>query len=137
MELAALAALLGAMLLFPAIGMAEAWRMQLAYLVPIALLIWSFGAGRGALSRQLARNTTLVLLGEASFALYLVHLPVIHGWIALDEARATPWPVLPLAGAMAGSAILLSVVVFVWVERPLLAVSRRWIRRRFATSQGA
>jgi len=135
MELAALAALVGAMFLFPAIGMAEAWRMQLAYLAPIALLIWSFGGGRGALSRRLGRNRALVLLGEASFALYLVHLPVIHGWIALDEARVTPWPVLPLAGAMAGSAILLSVAVFVWVERPLLAISRRSIRRRFATSQ--
>lgn len=136
LELAALAALVGALLLFPALGVADAWRMQLAYLGPIAALIWIFGHGQGRLSRQLARNGTLVLLGEASFALYLVHLPVIHAGIALDEARDVRWQVMPLAGAMAGSAILLSLVVFLWVERPLLAISRGSIRRRFARNGG-
>ena len=132
LELAALAALLGALALFPALGMAEAWRMQLAYLAPIALLIWSFGLGRGALSQALANAGWLVLLGDASFALYLVHLPVIHGFLALDDARDTPWPVLPLAGAMTLSAVALSVLVFKAIETPLLRGSRRAIRRAFA-----
>ncbi|MBU6267143.1 MAG: acyltransferase [Sphingomonadales bacterium] len=132
LEAAALAALLGALALFPALGMAEAWRMQLAYLAPIALLIWSFGLGRGALSRALANAGWLVLLGDASFALYLLHLPVIHGFLALDEAREVAWPVLPLAGAMTVCAVVLSVAVFRWVETPLLKRSRKLIRQAFA-----
>lgn len=132
LEVAALALLLGALLLFPALGMAEAWRMQLAYLVPVALVIWSFGIGAGTLSGWLAGTALLVLLGDASFALYLVHLPVIHAGVALDEARQAPWPVIPLAAAMTVSAVLLSVVVFRWVETPLQALSRRLIRQRLA-----
>ena len=131
LEMVALAALLGALALFPAAGMPEALRMQLAYLLPIALLIWSFGLGAGRLSRSLARSVTLVLLGDASFALYLVHLPVFHGFLALDDARDVPWPVLPLAAVMTASAIVLSVLLFRFVETPLLARSRRMIRGAF------
>ncbi|MDE2403402.1 MAG: acyltransferase [Sphingomonadales bacterium] len=131
LELVALGTLLGAVALFPALGMAEAWRMQLAYLAPIALLIWVFGNGRGAFSGALGGSRLLVLLGDASFALYLVHLPVIHGFLAIDDARDAPWPVLPLAAAMTISAIMLSVMVFRWIEVPLLARSRAAIRRRF------
>ena len=130
LEVAALGLLVGALAAFPALGVAEAWRMQLAYLAPIALLIWSFGLGAGAISRGLAGSALLVLLGDASFALYLVHLPVIHGFLALDEAREVAWPVLPLAGAMTVSAIALSVAVFRFVETPLLRRSRRLIRER-------
>jgi peptidoglycan/LPS O-acetylase OafA/YrhL len=130
-EFAACLAVIGAAALLPALGVADAWRMQLAYLPGMVLLVWIFGGGHGGLSQVLAGAGGLVLLGEASFALYLVHLPVIHGFLALDDAREVPWPVLPLAAAMAASAIALSLAVHFGVERPLLARLRPAIGRRF------
>jgi peptidoglycan/LPS O-acetylase OafA/YrhL len=130
-EVGACALVVGAAALLPTLGVADSWRMQLAYLPGMLLLVWVFGGGRGTLSRWLAKSAALVLLGEASFALYLVHLPVIHGFLALDDAREVPWPVLPLAAAMAASAIALSLAVHLGVERPLLARLRPAIARRF------
>ncbi|HZU64273.1 MAG TPA: acyltransferase [Novosphingobium sp.] len=133
LEALALALLFDAMASAQALGLAEAWRMQLAYLPYMALLIWTFAQGGGWFSRVLARTRWLVLLGDASFALYLVHLPVVHAglWLQdrLDEA-ALPW--LPWAAGVSMIAIALSVAVYRWVEVPLLRASRRWIDAVFA-----
>ena len=105
--------------------------MQLAYLPLMALMIWVFGAGRGALSRYLAGSATLVLLGNASFALYLIHLPVIHAALALRDQFENGLPLLPWAVVTSLVAIGLSVVVYRVMEVPLLARSRRMIGRAF------
>ena len=131
LEAGAIALLLAAMVAYPLLGVPDVWRMQLAYLPLMALVIWSFGTGGGALARFLARNATLVLLGDASFALYLVHLPVIHAGLALRDSLQNGLPLLPLCGATALVAIGLSVLVYRWVEVPLLARSRRMIGRAF------
>ena len=68
LEAGAIALLLAAMVAYPLLGLADVWRMQLAYLPFMALMIWSFGTGGGALSGFLARNATLVLLGDAVHA---------------------------------------------------------------------
>jgi peptidoglycan/LPS O-acetylase OafA/YrhL len=53
-----------------------AWRYDLFYVVPMALMIISFGYQNGVMSRALS-NRFLVLLGDASFAFYLVHAMII------------------------------------------------------------
>ena len=136
LEGAAIALLLGAMVAYPLLELPDAWRMQLAYLPFMALVIWSFGHsggafGGGALSGFLARTPTLVLLGDASFALYLIHLPIIHAALALRDHYEDSLPLLPLCGVTALVAIGLSVVVYRKVELPLLARSRRMIGRAF------
>ena len=131
LEVGAIALLLGAMVAYPLLEVADAWRMQLAYLPFMALVIWAFGKGGGALSGFLARTPTLVLLGDASFALYLIHLPIIHAALALRDHYPDSLPLLPLCGGTALIAIGLSVVVYRKVELPLLARSRRMIGRAF------
>jgi peptidoglycan/LPS O-acetylase OafA/YrhL len=126
-EIAATALLLGAMVAYPLLGLPDIWRMQLAYLPLMALVIWTFGQGAGALSRHLAASPRLVLLGDASFALYLVHLPVLHAGLALQDSLDLPW--LAWAGAVTLVAIALSVAVFVWVETPLLRRLRPIVSR--------
>jgi len=111
----------------------DSLRMQLAYLPLMALVIWAFGQGGGALSGALAGSATLVLLGDSSFALYLVHLPVVHGGLALQDwldDRALPW--LVWAGLVSLASVALSVAVFRWVETPLLKRLRRAIDGAFA-----
>ena len=131
LEAGAIALLLGAMVAYPLLMVPDIWRMQLAYLPLMALVIWSFGSGGGRLSDFLARSPTLVLLGDASFALYLIHLPIIHAALALRERYEDSLPLLPLCGGTALVAIGLSVVVYRKVELPLLARSRRVIGRAF------
>ena len=131
LEAGAIILLLSAMVAYPLLGLPDVWRMQLAYLPLMALVIWSFAAGGGALAGFLARSTTLVLLGDASFALYLVHLPVIHAALALRDSLENGLPLLPLAAAITLGAVGLSVLVYRLVEVPVLARSRRLINRAF------
>ena len=56
---------------------------------------------------------------------------MIHAGLALRDSLQTGLPLLPLCGATALVAIGLSVLVYRWVEVPLLARSRRMIGRAF------
>jgi peptidoglycan/LPS O-acetylase OafA/YrhL len=124
-EVGAVVVLLAAMVAYPLLGVADVWRMQLAYLPLMALVIWAFGQGGGALSTGLAGSKLLILLGDASFALYLVHLPILHGGLAVQDAlgdAAIGW--LPWAGMVTVLAVVASVAVFRWVEMPLMRALR-------------
>jgi len=76
---------------------------------------------RGALARVLSRPG-LILLGESSYALYILHVPAIF-WLQRIAKHAAggldPSPWLPLA--MAPAVIGLSVLVHLWFERPMRA----------------
>jgi peptidoglycan/LPS O-acetylase OafA/YrhL len=94
---------------------------NVALLLPFSAVILAF-AWEGLPSRFLAWPG-FVLLGEASFALYLVHhmyFRWMDDWLA---AHFGPWPALGLALA---SLVLLSVLVFRAFERPAReALTRR------------
>lgn len=84
----------------------------------------------GGLARVLA-HPAFVRLGEASYALYLLHSAVLqYGMLFLmARGRATTLPA-PLAGAMlVAISVLVSLVVYQRVEVP----ARRYLRQRFAT----
>lgn len=114
------------------------FRYQLAFLLPMAALILVFAHGRGGLSRML-RTPVLQRLGEASFALYLVHRPMItfsERWTGRGAASDAG-----LALAMLLLAVGASVAVFALLDQPL----QRWLRRhdiakaiasRFAAGKG-
>ena len=131
-ELGAVALVLGAMAGFQSLGVAEAVRMQLAYLPFMALVIWAFACGNGVLARGMGRSRFLVLLGDASFALYLIHLPLIRWLVPANDALDEPLPVLVICGLVALLAVALSVLVFRLIETPVLRWLRRHIDARFA-----
>lgn len=69
----------------------------------------------------------LLLLGNASYALYLTHPIVVETignlaprWKWLDISKSVPGTVIALA-----TAIVVSVVVYKWIEQPLLGVLRK------------
>ncbi len=95
-----------------------------------AVLILALAAGRGR-AASLLGSRTLVRLGEASYALYLVHFPLL-GYVVLARAflrirhpGSLPPPWLTVVAYLAG-VIAFSVFLFHRVEEP----ARRRIRER-------
>lgn len=94
------------------------------------LVILSLGALSKTGSAGFLESKPLVLLGEASYALYLLHMPILIIWrnlaVMLDGRSSTYamplWEVLVVFGAT----LLASVLAHLWWERP----ARDWIRRR-------
>ncbi|HYF54521.1 MAG TPA: acyltransferase [Salinarimonas sp.] len=97
-----------------------------AYGIPAALLVAAAGLGAAG-----GRPGRLALLGEhlgdASYALYLVHPFAIRplGLAAGAAGVVGPWSFLVLALA---AALVASLVVHRWVERPLTGAARRALR---------
>ena len=95
--------------------------LQHAFLVPIdSAIILAFSSGNTLIARFFARRP-FVILGEASFALYLVHVPVFliaNHWINLH-----PGPLIPIYVV---ACVALSVLSFHFLETP----ARLWIMRK-------
>jgi exopolysaccharide production protein ExoZ len=105
---------------------ATPWR-ALAYGLPAAMLVAAVTFGRGELGRgRLARIGAAI--GDASYALYLIHPFVIRAgreavWRGGLAAAVGPWTFAVLALA---ASVLASVVVYRLFERPVTA----WVRAR-------
>lgn len=88
-----------------------------------ALMIWAC-SGSSSLPSRLLSAKWLVILGESSFGLYLIHVPVLHLFEALHwEGSRLLYPVYLAV------CIGLSVMSFYVVETP----TRKWILRQFQT----
>lgn len=90
------------------------------------LLILIFGIGRGAVSRMLSFRY-FVLLGEASFALYMSHQ--IFLMVMLEYRPYLKIPDFVLCSIYWISAIFLSVLLWMFVETP----ARAWVRKSALT----
>ncbi len=95
----------------------------------LTLAMLSKGGDAGALAHPAAR-----LLGEASYALYLLHLPILIAWrnvaVMLDSRPATYamplWEVLAVFAITVGASV---VAHLIW-ERPARDAIRRWTETR-------
>lgn len=101
--------------------------LTLALVLP---LVAGLGLQRDRLSRLLAAPW-LVLLGEASYSMYILHMPV-REWFEAAGRAGLP---LPADGTLRFVLYLvlltaLSIVMFVAVERPLSKGLRHWWQRR-------
>jgi peptidoglycan/LPS O-acetylase OafA/YrhL len=130
--------LLGAGALLLAIAILEQGRipvliLQIGVMMPaFALIIVGLARGDGALHRLLSRKG-LVLLGEASYGIYILHVPLIF-WVCYFAQRdlrldAIPTPFAadaPITYAVYLAVLIgLSILSLRWFEEP----ARRWIRR--------
>jgi peptidoglycan/LPS O-acetylase OafA/YrhL len=99
------------------------------YFLPIfAVAILIFARGRGRLSALLS-NRLSVYLGESSYALYMIHYPVIMWVMTRGHLFAvTHWAVWQKQLLIAGVSLSLSAVCFRYYEVPL----RSWLRRRLS-----
>lgn len=124
-EVAVMLAIPAAMIGFSLVALPMPLRWQLAYLPLMAVAVLIFAHGGGALSRVF-RGRWLMLLGEASFALYLTHRPVIT--LAHRLWGGDPGRDLLLALALPPFCIALSIIIYLLLERPLLRRLRQGVR---------
>ncbi|MBN9563611.1 MAG: acyltransferase [Alphaproteobacteria bacterium] len=112
-----------------AVGVDDTQTRALSYGIPATCFVAavSFGSGRAGTS-LIARGA--LLLGDASYALYLVHLfptrLLREIWFRL-HLTGTAGIVSFIAVSMAASCVV-AVGVHVWVERPLVRSARRLLR---------
>lgn len=107
-------------------------KLDVYYLLPMALIVYVFSFGRGVLSTALSARW-LVFLGEASFSFYMVHYLVINLIMVPTIVRyATIWDVAFYASMMLSLSIALSSVLYLYFERPVNLFLRDWWRRRSA-----
>jgi peptidoglycan/LPS O-acetylase OafA/YrhL len=119
-----------------ATGALEAVHQQL--LLPLfGLLVYGLAYGRGLMARALAAPF-VVLLGDASYALYILHGPV-HAWLgAADGALRTgfhssAWWV-PMYAAVT---IALSIATYRLIEVPARDYLKKWIGGRLRARRHA
>jgi peptidoglycan/LPS O-acetylase OafA/YrhL len=95
-------------------------RFVILVVIPFAALIW-FLAGQESRLRNWLEVAPLVLLGQASYAVYILQVP-IRNWVALWSRRGT----LPSAQPLVYMVLLLmaSLLTYAAVEQP----ARQWIR---------
>lgn len=123
---AAAVAVILALMAWPA-NLFSAWSWDAAYAIPATVLILSLAVSPASpLARFLARPA-IVLLGEASYAFYLIHLIVLP---LLGGGRwgfgFTPTNVLFEAFTL-GILFALAIGLHIAIERP----ARAWVRSRF------
>jgi peptidoglycan/LPS O-acetylase OafA/YrhL len=105
----------------------SAWSWDVAYAVPAAFLIFGLAtAPRGTLARFLS-IPAIVLLGEASYAFYLVHFPMISflgagSWVNSMTATELVYEALIL-----GAIVALSIGLHVGFELPARRKLRHWL----------
>jgi len=102
--------------------MMRQFRLDLGYMIPFAGVIAALAAGPTWLSTLLQRPVS-VILGEASYALYIFH------WIpltALAVMKAVGMSVHPITvAAVIVLTVLASIASYLWFERPVRAYLRR------------
>jgi peptidoglycan/LPS O-acetylase OafA/YrhL len=113
-------------LIFGGAWMLPGWTRSDPVLALVFALIVFGGAGAAGTFPLLTRPT-FILLGEASYSMYILHIPLRICWDSLADTvpglSGMPWLSFPL---YFGFVVLVSVVVFRVVETPL----RKWIAGR-------
>ncbi len=103
----------------------NSFSLDVGLLAPLFLvIILTLALDSTRLSRWMSRPG-LVLLGDASYALYILHVPVRWWLERCVAALGDPISFGTMYYFYLPLMIVLSVIVFVWIERPL----RDWFRR--------
>lgn len=121
------ASLVASTYLFRSLGLgitAGEFLMTLICSLGSAWLIWVFSQERSVISTRFFGGQTMVTLGEASFALYMIHMPLLRLFqrIHHGEALGVGWWLLYVATCLVSAHL-----VYTRVEAP----ARQWIIHRF------
>lgn len=98
----------------------------LLFILPSLWVVATFARGAGAISRLLSAPF-MVLLGEASFALYMTHQLFLR-YLLLVFGESLPLKLIALALATP-----MAVLAFLWFEKP----AQKWVLKRLLPGTGA
>jgi peptidoglycan/LPS O-acetylase OafA/YrhL len=102
------------------------WSWDLAYMVPSGLLIWSLAVGPASPVTRVLGSKPVVRAGEASFAFYLLHMPLLS---RLSAGEPTDGVEYVLVTALLFVLVLMMATgAHLIVERP----AQRWLRARLS-----
>ena len=70
----------------------------------------------------------MVMLGGASYAIYLLHTPLLSLWYSLSPAQLPAAIAFTSFGGVVCLIVVLSVLHYRWIEVPMLRLSRKPMR---------
>ncbi len=101
------------------------FTLDVGLLAPVFLLIiLALALDRTNLSRGLS-HPWLVLLGDSSYALFILHIPLLWLFRRLLEITGISMPYSTMFSIHVLNSVILSILVFKYVERP----ARDWLRK--------
>lgn len=107
------------------------WSWDFAYLVPTGLLLWGLASNPGTVIARALGSRPMVFAGEASFAFYLLHLPLLQVLVAPPTDGWYGWAFV--TGLQFGVILLTAVGAHIVIERPAQQYLRRALDRRRPT----
>lgn len=111
----------------------QAFRYDLYYVLPMALVIFTFAQEGGKISRCLSAKIW-VLLGEASFSLYLIHQLVIRYTLGINEKlfglEGALWETVLMLVMVLGSVLLSIMILLVFEKRATQCTKGFLLNRR-------
>ena len=98
------------------------WSWDAAYMLPAALLIWGLAAGPWTHPARLLGTKPMVIMGQASFAFYLLHWLMLVAWpnLAFNDGAWVGVVITQFAVIM-----FLAIGVHFYLEEP----ARKWLIR--------
>ncbi|RUT65168.1 acyltransferase [Morganella morganii] len=107
-------------------------KYDILFIPCMALVVFSFSYGAGYISGLLS-NKILILLGEASFSLYMLHYMVISKVTELMSPNGNDYyDIFTYAITSLTISVFLSVICYKYYEKPINKVLRNaWIRRHY------
>lgn len=95
--------------------------------LPAAAMVAGAGLARHDLDRRLSAAAFMVLLGDASYALYLFHPTAM--WLPAHIISPLKHPyIFPVL--MVASCIVLAILIHLWIERPITKFLQRRLSKR-------
>ncbi|MEO7383470.1 MAG: acyltransferase [Novosphingobium sp.] len=124
---------------FLALGTAAGFFFQsggYSPLLPLTLLAWP-SALLLCLKSQAMGGRVMVWLGDRSYGIYLVNLPIVMTAVALvDRSALSPWATAAWQAALVALTLLASEAAYRLIECPARrAIRTAWLRRRTAGAQ--
>lgn len=113
--------LIAALGVFIAYGLLSEPLQIVVWIIFFSFMLWHKQAAfLGSVFRLLTTSRPLLVLGEASYSLYLVHrlVQVALAWASLGLVTMTPWTMLAIQMIAIAVAIPLSLLLYTYVERP-------------------
>ncbi|MEO5669069.1 MAG: acyltransferase [Ramlibacter sp.] len=105
----------------------SAYSWDVAYALPGILLIVGLSVNPRTILARILASPPLLLLGQASYALYLIHVPAGRLW---ERAGSDLGTEMSLYLIFVVSVLALSTMLHVWVERPARLMVRWWLSAR-------
>ncbi|RWC62578.1 acyltransferase [Mesorhizobium sp.] len=137
LEVASMAFLGAATLVAVYGGVGFPYRLDIYYILPMSAVIFIFAHQRGFVSRVLAW-WPLVLLGDSSFALYMIHqiIVMVGARTMIVEPVNSPVYAAITSSVILVTCVLVSVIIYKFFERPLnIALRRVWSNYRARVSE--